>query len=710
MRNIYLNGAAGTSSGTNFSVAPTRFHMGGYWNGAVYTPVGNNILADVAVWNAALTQAEISALARGLSPLRIRPGNLVALWPLASNAGYLNNIVANATAKTLTLSGTAPAIAADPPVQPWWPSIGGWRGGGLPTTMLVAVDLAVLAPPTLDAATLDQKHNLSATGFTVAPPSLSAAGVVNVLLPIGKTVGAPTFSGPVFTTAVGTSSLATAPPTIGVGTFKQKHVFATASFAVSSPTLQAPVSHQSGDAIANDLATPPPVLAVAVLGQKQVLVASGLATGVPEFDFALIAQAIVPVSLATSAPVITPSALTRTFVVHADDLIVGHPSFFEPEAEETGPPTVWFPCRDERWSHDPDAKWFDEDHDQGEKPVKQAIFTNLNDELDLSVSHLTLVGRTSPERGRAEAIEPVLPLYLSARKLWVDWTDVDNLRTDLTTETAARAAAVTAEAAARVAADAAEASARATITDGVPLVPDYPGSPYPSGGSLTTVGGVWTFTEDTANAQHNIGFYLPDANGAGQLPPGAHYIEFEVKQSAGATRYFQWYTTETTNWTQGITCFAYFDGTHPSTNQWSVSSGEYWLDAFVIEPSTDGYYKHRLWYRTTILRPVAVYLFLDNVWGGAATYVGNGASALSVRNFAWKRLFAPPPDLAGAIGRQARGTKTAYAYADLPSNPEIGTQVQITNANVATFRAAVTGTGANVVLAWWNGTSWLVFG
>jgi hypothetical protein len=44
-------------------------------------------VAHAAIWNTALTQNEIIDLARGVSPLLIRPGNLAGYWPLDSYGG-----------------------------------------------------------------------------------------------------------------------------------------------------------------------------------------------------------------------------------------------------------------------------------------------------------------------------------------------------------------------------------------------------------------------------------------------------------------------------------------------------------------------------------------------------------------------------------------------------------------------------------------------
>ena len=54
---------------------------GGYFDGEI---------AEVGLWNIALTDAEILLLSKGFSPLFVRPQNLVCYWPLIRNA---NDIV-----------------------------------------------------------------------------------------------------------------------------------------------------------------------------------------------------------------------------------------------------------------------------------------------------------------------------------------------------------------------------------------------------------------------------------------------------------------------------------------------------------------------------------------------------------------------------------------------------------------------------------------
>lgn len=52
----------------NYSGSYEKFHSGG--------------MAEVGIWDAVLTDAEVAALARGVPPWKVRPQSLVAYWPL----------------------------------------------------------------------------------------------------------------------------------------------------------------------------------------------------------------------------------------------------------------------------------------------------------------------------------------------------------------------------------------------------------------------------------------------------------------------------------------------------------------------------------------------------------------------------------------------------------------------------------------------------
>lgn len=67
-----------TTSGAPSSLAATRFAR----KASDAADSLSGMLAHVAFWNAALTDAEVLALARGADPRTIRPSALVAYWPL----------------------------------------------------------------------------------------------------------------------------------------------------------------------------------------------------------------------------------------------------------------------------------------------------------------------------------------------------------------------------------------------------------------------------------------------------------------------------------------------------------------------------------------------------------------------------------------------------------------------------------------------------
>lgn len=72
------------------SVAPNSYGLtrigGRAQSGGTPNDLWDGKLAHVAVWNIALTDAQITLLAKGANPLDIAPDNLVAYWPLAGTA------------------------------------------------------------------------------------------------------------------------------------------------------------------------------------------------------------------------------------------------------------------------------------------------------------------------------------------------------------------------------------------------------------------------------------------------------------------------------------------------------------------------------------------------------------------------------------------------------------------------------------------------
>lgn len=82
-RRVYLNGGSvGANSTSRIPVGIDATYIG---TGNAITlpnsPMAGRI-AEAGIWNVELNTSEIAALAKGVSPLRIRPNALVAYWPL----------------------------------------------------------------------------------------------------------------------------------------------------------------------------------------------------------------------------------------------------------------------------------------------------------------------------------------------------------------------------------------------------------------------------------------------------------------------------------------------------------------------------------------------------------------------------------------------------------------------------------------------------
>lgn len=84
-------------------------------------------ICEVAMWNAALTDAEVAALATGLSPLKVRPDALASYWPLWGRYSPEIDVVASLD---LTVTGAVVAPHA-PVIYPALPIVG-VPGGAAP--------------------------------------------------------------------------------------------------------------------------------------------------------------------------------------------------------------------------------------------------------------------------------------------------------------------------------------------------------------------------------------------------------------------------------------------------------------------------------------------------------------------------------------------------------------------------------------------------
>lgn len=133
----YLNGSVGSDAtyvALTFSSC-TILGVGRVQN----TQFLNGRVAELGVWNVELTAAEIAALAKGYTPLEIRPDALLAYYPLGGHYGQLDldrwkNRYDLTPANSPTWVDHPRVIYPPPGVWPLTTATGGGGGGGSPLT------------------------------------------------------------------------------------------------------------------------------------------------------------------------------------------------------------------------------------------------------------------------------------------------------------------------------------------------------------------------------------------------------------------------------------------------------------------------------------------------------------------------------------------------------------------------------------------------
>jgi hypothetical protein len=104
-RQAFLNGVGGTANTTTLAIAQTLARtVIGARMAISYGTFASARIAEVAVWNVALTGAEMASLSKGFKPTRIRPQSLKFYAPLLRNLQDLQ------TAMSLTNNNTATVV------------------------------------------------------------------------------------------------------------------------------------------------------------------------------------------------------------------------------------------------------------------------------------------------------------------------------------------------------------------------------------------------------------------------------------------------------------------------------------------------------------------------------------------------------------------------------------------------------------------------
>lgn len=117
-RASFLHGAnKATNAVSKTPAGLDRFSIGRHGDSTPGTYMQGRI-AEVGVWNVALSDGEIALLGRGISPLRIRPQSLVLYYPLFTNDATTPNLAVGGTTYALARSSVGIDQADHAPVMP----------------------------------------------------------------------------------------------------------------------------------------------------------------------------------------------------------------------------------------------------------------------------------------------------------------------------------------------------------------------------------------------------------------------------------------------------------------------------------------------------------------------------------------------------------------------------------------------------------------
>lgn len=112
-RTPYTNGVAGAENTTTVAaITPTFTNIGAFYAGtATAIQFMGGLIAEVGIWNAALTAAEIASLAKGMTCDKVRPQNLVFYAPL------VRDLIDQKGGRTIT-NNNAATVANHPRIYP----------------------------------------------------------------------------------------------------------------------------------------------------------------------------------------------------------------------------------------------------------------------------------------------------------------------------------------------------------------------------------------------------------------------------------------------------------------------------------------------------------------------------------------------------------------------------------------------------------------
>ena len=115
-RSVFLNGGSKATETASYTPSGLNRMSAGVWDRGSDIWHMNGRLAELGLWNVALTDDQVKMLAAGVSPLRVRPDALVRYWPMYDAASLVDY---SGKSGDLTVTGS-PSIADHAPVAPQW--------------------------------------------------------------------------------------------------------------------------------------------------------------------------------------------------------------------------------------------------------------------------------------------------------------------------------------------------------------------------------------------------------------------------------------------------------------------------------------------------------------------------------------------------------------------------------------------------------------
>ncbi len=108
----YIDGGSVGTNATSRDPSGTgsRTQIGAFRVGGSYFSPFTGQIAEAAIWNVALTAAEVLSLSKGVCPLLVRPNNVVAYWPIVGRVSTERERVGN-----FHLTVTGATQSAHPP-------------------------------------------------------------------------------------------------------------------------------------------------------------------------------------------------------------------------------------------------------------------------------------------------------------------------------------------------------------------------------------------------------------------------------------------------------------------------------------------------------------------------------------------------------------------------------------------------------------------